>query len=313
MTPRSLLNLGIFIVVIVLAAIAFYPRQQTQPTTPTVQLFPVNKTDVQSIRIEGPKKAELRFHKQDQQWFMTAPVKIRAAEHQITTLLNILEQPADHKLPVEKSSLSQYGLDKSRFTLYFNDLPLVVGGSDPIHQRRYVMAQDAVYLVDDSFSRWLAEGAGAFIDAALLPPGSIIKKIQLPDFEVVKTETKWQYNATNPSTAANTPHYSQDSLQTFIDEWRYGRGLQVSLLSAPYKLANERQFKVFLQNQAEPIVFYEQSSGDDTAFVRGDLNISYHLTKDTVQRLTKVMEQKDIEPNPDAEPENEPTVAGTTS
>ena len=314
MTPRILLNLGILLAVIVLAVIAFYPGQHTEPATPMVTLLTVNKADVKTISIQGSNKPALVFTKQDQQWFMTAPAQVRADEHHMSTLLNILEQPADHKLVVDKNNLSKYGLDSPLFTMRFNDLPVAIGGTDPIRQRRYIMAQDTVYLVDDSFSRWLGEGAGAFIDAALLPPGSIIKKVQLPDFEVVKTDTQWQYNPLNSGSGgagaaedSKTAHFSPDSLQTFIDEWRYGRALQVSLLNAPYDQPKAPQVKVFLQGQSEPVVFHEETSADDTAFVRADLNIRYHLTKDTLQRLTKITEPQDIESDPDAEPANEPT------
>jgi len=302
MTPRTLLNLGILLAVIALAAIAFFPRQQSEPETPMTSLLAVNKADVKTIRIQGSGIPELSFNKQDQQWLMSAPVQITADDHRISTLLNILEQPANHKLPVNKTELPKYGLDSPLFFIYFNDLPLAIGGTDPIHQRRYVMAQDTVYLVDDTFSRWLGEGAGAFMDSALLPPGSVIQKIQLPDFEIVKEDTHWLYKPAGESAAEKTPHYSPDSLQTFVDEWRYGRALQVSQLETPYKLTGGRRFKVFLQGQAEPVEFFEELSTDDTALVRADLNIRYHLTKDTLQRLTTVTEQKDIEPDPEADP-----------
>ena len=329
MTSRSILNIGILIAVIALGFIAFYPAEKEPPPMPTVQLLPLNKGDVQTLSIVGTDNAELHFSKQDQQWFMIVPVQVRAGEHQITTLLNILDQPGDRRLPIEGSDLSKYGLDAPVFSVQFNGLPIAIGGTDPIHQRRYVMSQDAVYLIDDSFSRWLREGAGAFIDPELLPPGSIISKIQLPEFEVSKTETQWQYSATidnsiskdndaetdknalNGSATKNTKHFSQDSLQMFIDEWRYGRALQVSILAAPYKHSKGRQINVYLQNQAEPIVFYEEQSAQDTAFVRADLNIRYQLTKDTEQRLTKVTQPQDIEtdPEPVAEPNFTPATA----
>lgn len=306
MTPRSLLNLGILVAVIILAAIAFYPRQQPEPETAMVTLLTISKADVETISIQGAGKPQWDFDKQDEHWFMNAPVRVRANEHRISTLLNILRQPADHKLAVAPNSLSKYGLDAPLFSIRFNGTAVSVGGSDPIHQRRYVMARDSVYLVDDSFSRWLGEGAGAFIDAALLPPDSTIQKIQLPNFEVVKSEAQWQYKPEQESETANAAHYSPDSLQTFIDEWRYGRALQVSVLSAPYDPSKGRPLKVFLQNQAEPVVFYEESSAEDTALVRADLNIRYHVTKDTLGRLTKVTEQNDIEPSPEEEPANAP-------
>ena len=292
MASRYLLNLAILIAVIVLAVIAFYPAMRNEPPPPMLQLLPVTKADIHTLNIHSHDKRVLSFSKQGEQWVMTEPVHARASEHRIMTLLDILQQPASSRLAVDKNNLAKFGLDAPRYGLEFNEYSLTIGDSDPIHQRRYVMALDTVYLIDDYFSHLLTEGEGALIDHALLPPGSLIEQLQLPDLTLRKKQGQWQITEASHLAAE---HYSQDSLQTLIDEWRYGRALTVTLLDGAEKTHSLPAIKVFIKNQSEPIVFYVDSSSQDTAYIRPDLKVRYHLTKDTAQRLTRITEKPDPE------------------
>jgi hypothetical protein len=288
MTARNLLNLVILLAVIVLAVIAFFPATQPEPPPSMVHLLPLSKTDIHTLNIHSHDKPVLRFAKQEQQWYMTKPVHIRASEHRIDTLLNIVQQPEGTQLTVDKNNLAKFGLHTPRYGLEFNDYPMAIGDTDPIHQRRYVMAQDSVYLIEDYFSHLLLEGEGALIDHALLPPGSQIETLQLPNLSVRKHEGQWQIT---DASQLHAEHYSQDALQTLMDEWRYGRALTVTLLSEPYDSNKAPAIKVYLQNQADPIVFYIDQSQIHTLFIRPDLKIRYHLTKDTSQRLMRLTEK----------------------
>jgi hypothetical protein len=288
MNPRNLLNVAILVAVIVLAAIAFYPSTQLEPPPPMVHLLPLNKSDINSVNIHSHDKRVLRFAKQEAHWFMTEPLHISANEHRINTLLDLLQQPSGTQLTVDKNNLSKYGLDAPRYGLEFNGYPMAIGDSDPIHQRRYVMAQDSVYLIEDFFSHLLTEGEGALINPELLPPGSQIEKLQLPNLTLRKQEGEWQIT---DASHLEAEHYSQDSLQTLIDEWRFGRALTVTLLSEPYNNPKAPTIKIYLRDQADPIVFYIEPSPLHTLFIRPDLKIRYHLTKDTIQRLTQLTEK----------------------
>ena len=292
MSARNLLNIVILLAVIILAVIAFYPATQPETPQPMLRLLPLNKTDIQTINIHSHDKPVLRFGKQGQQWFMTEPLHILASEHRVNTLLDILQQPEGTQLAVDKNNLAKFGLDAPRYGLEFNGNPVAIGDTDPIHKRRYVLAQDTVYLIEDYFSHLLLEGEGALIDHALLPPDSRILKLQLPNLTVAKVEGQWQIT---DASQLDAEHYSQDALQTLIDEWRYGRGLTVTLLSEPYDTSNVPVIKVFVRSQDDPIVFYMDQSQLHTLLIRPDLKIRYHLTKDTTQRLTQLTEKTDTE------------------
>ncbi|WP_455210336.1 DUF4340 domain-containing protein [Kaarinaea lacus] len=292
MSPRNLLNIIMLLAVIVLAVIAFYPGTHPEPPPPMVQLLPLSKADIHSLNIHSHDKPVLRFNKEDQHWFMTEPLYIRASDHLINTLLEIVQQPSGTQLAVDKNSLAKYGLDSPRYGLEFNEYPVAIGETDPIHQRRYVMAQDSVYLIEDYFSHLLMEGEGALIDHALLPPGSLIEKLQLPNLTLAKLEGQWQITDARD---LESDHYSQDSLQTLIDEWRYGRALTVTLLGEAYEKTSAPTIKVFLKNQLDPIEFYVGQSQLHTLFIRPDIKVRYHLAKDTLQRLTRLTEKTTTE------------------
>ncbi len=291
-SARNLLNLTILLAVVVLALIAFYPASQPEPPPPMVNLLPLSKADIHTLNIHSHNKPILRFAKQNQQWFMTEPLHIRASEHRINTLLDIVRQPEGTLLTVDKNNLAKFGLDTPQYGLEFNEYPVAIGDTDPIHQRRYILAQDSVYLIEDFFSHLLLEGEGALIDHALLPPGSQIVKLQLPNLTLLKREGEWQIT---DASQLDAEHYSQDVLQTLIDEWRYGRALTVTLLSEPYDTSKAPAIKVYLRNQSDPIVFFIAQSQMHTLFIRPDLKIRYHLAKDTTQRLTRLTEKAPLE------------------
>jgi len=288
MSSRNILNIVILLVVIVLAVIAFYPGTQPEPPPPMVKLLPLSKSDIHSLNIHSHDKPVLRFHKENQQWFMTEPLRIQASEHRINTLLEIVQQPGGTQLAVDKNNLAKFGLDSPRYGLEFNEYPMAIGETDPIHNRRYVMAQDSVYLIEDYFSHLLMEGEGAFIDHALLPPDSLIDKLQLPDLTLRRHQGQWQIT---DASHLEAEHYSQDSLQTLIDEWRYGRALAVTLLKEPYDSPQAPIIKVLLRNQTDPIEFYVEQSQLHTLFIRPDLKVRYHLAKNTLERLTRLTEK----------------------
>jgi hypothetical protein len=288
MSARTILNIVIAAAVIVLAVIAFYPGNKPEPPPPMVQLLPLNKADINQLNIHSHDKPVLRFSKQDQQWFMTDPIKVRASKHRIDTLLDLLRQPSSTKLSVDKNNLAKFGLDTPRYGLEFNGYSMTIGDTEPLHKRRYVMAQDTVYVIEDYFSHLLMEGEGALIDHALLPPGSIIEKLQLPELTLEKKQGQWQITEAN---RLNAEHYSQDSLNALIDEWRYGRALTVTLLDKNYDSTGVPTIKIYLKNQPDPIVFYVDQTQVHTLLIRPDLKIRYHLTKDTAQRLMRLIEK----------------------
>ena len=285
LSSRTWLNIVIATAVIVLAVIAFYPASKPELPPPMLQLLPLNKTDITSLAIHSHDKAVVKVNKQAEQWFMIEPVHIRASEQRVNTLLDLIKQPASTHLVVDKNNLAKFGLDSPRYGLEFNGYSMVIGDSDPIHQRRYVMAQDQVYLIEDYFSHLLLEGEGALIDHELLPAGSAIEKLQMPNLTLHKTESKWEILDANH---LESDHYSQDSLQTLVDEWRYGHALSVSVLNAPYQLGEAPFIKVFLQNQTEPVTFYVERDPVHTLLIRPDLKVRYHVTRDTEQRLTRL-------------------------
>jgi hypothetical protein len=219
---------------------------------------------------------------------MSDPVHARASEHRIGTLLDLLRQPSSTQLQVDKNNLAKYGLDAPRYGLEFNEYSMTIGDTEPLNNRRYVMAQDTVYLIEDYFSHLLTEGEGALIDHALLPPGSIIEKLQLPELTLQKKAGQWQIS---DASRLDAEHYSQDSLHTLIDEWRYGRALTVTLLSEPYDTSAAPAIRVYMQDQADPIIFYVDQTQLHTVFIRPELKIRYHLTKDTAQRLMRLTEK----------------------
>ena len=292
MSSRNILNIVILGAVLILAVIAFYPSMQKPTEAPVIHLFDMPKSAINHFTIQGRNQSPQRFIKQDQQgsvekWYMEEPVHAKASESRLNTLLDIVEKPSRSQFQVEAANLAKYGLDSPIATLTFNEHTIAIGNNDPIHQRRYVLAEGKVHLIDDNFSHLLNENVGHLIDHALLPADSVIEKLTLPDFELIKMDANWQL------TPPRNGGVSQDVLQTFVDEWRYSQSLDVTILAEPYTNTSAPTIRIKLQGQDSPILFYIEQTTQGTAFIRPELKLRFHLTKDTAQRLLQL---PDIEP-----------------
>ena len=292
MSSRNILNIAILAVVLILAVVAFYPSIQKPTEAPVIRLFDMPKSAITHLTIQGRNQTPQRFTKLDPQgsmekWYMEEPIHAKASEPRLNTLLDIVEQPSRSQYQVETANLAKYGLDSPIATLTFNEHAIAIGNNDPIHQRRYVLVDGKVHLIDDNFSHLLNENIGHLIDHDLLPVDSVIEKITLPDFELIKMDTSWQL------TPPRNGSVSQDVLQTFIDEWRYSQALDVTIMVEPYTNRTAPAIRIKLQGQDTPILFYVEHTEQGTVFIRPEFKMRFHLTKDTAQRLLQL---PDIEP-----------------
>lgn len=283
MPSRTILNIVIFFAVIVLGVLAFYPGEQNEQHKPGVRLTSLNKADIQFLAIHGLSETTVQFNKQQSGWYMSKPVHAKASEHRINTLLDVVEQTSHSQYQVPKDNLAKYGLAQPKYTLEFNNHLIAIGQNEPIKQRRYVLFENTVHIIDDFFSHLFSQSPATLIDHALLPMDSVIVKIVLPQYEINKVDSQWQV------TPSEGKAYSQDVLQTLVDEWRYGRALQMSLLTTAQTSTNTAKIlQVYLQNQASPVVFHVENTPQQILFIRPDLMLRYHLTPNSAQRLLRI-------------------------
>jgi hypothetical protein len=277
MNARTLLNLGILLLVIVLGALVFFSDGKETPGRQPA-LLPVNAGEVHTIVIEGPQPPALRFEKQTAGWHMSQPLDIMANQQRMASILKLINQTSHAQYKVAGADLSKYGLDPAPVNVFLNEHEVSLGGTDPIHQRRYVLVDDAVHLVTDRYGFLLSADPGGFVSPALLPGEPPIHAIQLPGLTVTLQDSKWRMEPAPPE------ELSQDTLQTFVDEWRYARALNVTLTDQPPRTASEKQVVIETQG-GETLRFALLSKDNETVLQRTDKAVQYHLSDSAAERL----------------------------
>lgn len=277
MNSRAILNLSILAIVIVLGAVVFYPPQQSTETKIETALTSLTPEAVHTITITKPNQTPINFVNQKQGWLINAPFTVNANPQRLEKILQLITQPSHSQYNIDESNLAKYGLDNPQVVIAFNDVELRFGGSDPIHQRRYILIDNRIHLITDLVSHILKQPVTQFIDLALIPGNQQITKLQLPEFSLKLIQGKWNFERPHNSTI------NQDAAQKFVDEWRYAQALSVELVKrAPPTDANN---KVSIATSSQSVEFILFDGESETKLIRTDLPIQYQLSPDSVQTL----------------------------
>ncbi len=294
MSSRTLLNLVLLGIVIALIAVAVYePGKAPTPALP--KLTALTPADITRIRIERYDDAHIKLEKQEGIWYLREPVVLPASEFLVNTILRISEADSHAQYPMSELDLAQTGLAEPKVILYLNGLRIEYGKTEPLNHRRYLRIGDTVHLVLDTTYPHLRSEATNLIDTALLPPGSELHALHLPEGKVSKQEGTW-------IVAPTQPELSADAMQQWLDEWRHARAIQVKAYSGDML---KPEISVYLEGDQAPLRF-DITRGDDTLILgRSDLGVEYHMVESVGKKLIALPQPAGAERLGDAPPPTE--------
>lgn len=218
---RLLLNLALLLVVAGLAAFVFWPRPA--PTPSGMALVPAfDAAAVHHIRIERAGKPALAFERHDGLWQMVAPLKARANPLLMRALLALPQARSTQRYAVAQLDLGQYGLSPPQADIQLGKTRIALGISNPLDQRRYVLHDGWLYLIQDPLASLPESPALDWVSLTLLPPGAQIVALHLPGLEI---------RANRPAgwTLKPTPkHYSADQVGALLNAWRDATALRLT-------------------------------------------------------------------------------------
>lgn len=220
MSTRTLLNLVLLVIVAALAAItALEPGKAPPPEHSPIT--PLAAEAVTTLRVERPDEPPMVLERRGDRWRMSSPRELPA--HPVRSeLLSAAAEAESLRRIAEPGDLVKYALDRPRARLTLNDHTLIFGDIDPLHQRRYLLADDTLHLVADNVYPLINRGWDHFVDPALLPAEGRIDAIRLADGTTLRRgEAGW-------SVSPDTEGRSADAAQRLHDAWRFGRALEVS-------------------------------------------------------------------------------------
>ncbi len=264
---RGRLNLVLLATVVALASLTYF-RPGTKAPVPAVQVITLKPAQIRDIRISMPDQKVTELKRGDHGWQMEAPFAMPADPNLVRTLLDTLDVTSDKQFPAAGAMLAKYGLDKPAAELWLNDMRYAFGGLNPVNNLQYVLTDDAVHLVNPMLYYRIAHVPYWWVDKGLVPIGSHISALQLPDATfTLDKHGVWQLAPADPSVSA-------DAIQKLMDAWQQNLAIGVTPIG---KDPEEGEVSITLANEAKPLRFAILEDPDFLVLARPDLGLQYEL------------------------------------
>lgn len=274
---RAWLSIGALAVAVAALGYWAYSRPEAAPAYAHT-LSSLAAKDVKRIRLERPASAPdappvaVVLERADDAWRITEPYSARADAFQVGRLLAILDTRSSTRYPA--TELSRYGLDAPQARLTLNDERVSYGAVNTMTREQYVMAGDAVYAVPLAQRLALPKDANALVSRALLAPGEVPARFELPGFSATSAEGQW---VIGPSPADATP----DERNAWSDAWRNATAVQAVRYEGP---APTPEVTIAMKD-GRSIALAILQREPELVLLRMDEGIAYHFFADTGRRL----------------------------
>jgi len=269
------LNLALLCVVAALLIIAYLEPGLEHPVSdPT--LTSLSATEINQIILTSATSTPVKLQREQDGWIIVEPIRVNANESRVDGILKLLQAKSFAKYPVAHQTLSNYGLDKPKASLKYNDLEIEFGDTEALNNRRYVRVGDNIHLIGDHYYYQSQLLLTALIDTALLPNNAVLDSIQLPGINLFRKKNGWELRENQ------TPAMALDAMMSIVDEWRYARAIQIDRYHNNDVAVG--QVSLSLENGSQ-INFDIVSESPDLILGRKDLGISYHFAPQQAVRM----------------------------
>ncbi len=268
---RIWINIGLFAAIIILSIYISWSDKQT--VSEVKHLTNIDASTIMKIDVERKDLKNFSFEKKGDDWYMQSPMQFRANVSRINAMLRMLQVESHGSLNPDEIDLSRFELDDPKIIMKLDNHEFQFGNTDAIDQRRYVLFENKIHLVNDFLYQQLMTNAAFFADSKLLKEGTEITSIEFPDNKIEKTDSGWQMQ---------TPlDIKPDDLQSIAFSWQDALAISVSLYEAP---ETESLIKVKTKNN-ETVIFVIVKTTPHLVLGRKDLGIEYHMGSDDARRL----------------------------
>jgi len=265
MNSRNWVNFALFIF-LVTAVVIYLNKKNTAIETQNLSSLKID--EITEIRIPREQDKDIVFNKaEDANWYMLKPYQVKAHQFRIKTLLGLTQTVIQKSYDTDSLNLSDYSLDHPRARIIFNTTEISFGKINPVNNKRYLLAENKLSLLDDQIYPLVSAQASSFIDLALLPGNFKITKIETP-------ATIVELNPDNVWEAADKNKLNTDQIQAFLQHWTSAQAFAIHAY-----LSRKNLGKIKISSQSKTITF--EITDDDPWLILAspELNIEYHLDK----------------------------------
>jgi hypothetical protein len=264
MQSRSLLNIALFLLVILLAVYIYHSNKKEQASSKSEQLTQLTADSVTQINVRHNER-NIELRREGDAWHMLQPIQVMANSFRIDTLLKILNTVSHAEYTTTDLALDKYGLSNASTSISFNDTSIDFGIVNPINNYRYVRIDDTIHLIDDHFYPLLSSQTGTLVARELIAGGAIIDKLVLPQQTLYRDENNLWHSSDNTD---------PDAISETLHHWQHSQAFGVHNYMQRESLAD---ISVYLAGSSEPIQFHVTDTEPWLIIARPDLDIEYHF------------------------------------
>ena len=275
MRGRLWLNLGLALLVAVLAAVAWFQPGKTPPP-PRIRLTNLDPQTVRRIDFHPPRGAAFALVRDGEDWFIEQP-RLRAQPFRVETLLELPGATSAAQFTLADNKDNAFGVDPPQARVRFDDTEIAFGLTNPVGLRRYVRVGDAVHLIDDRFFHHVASTWVAWVDRRVLPEGVTLSALDLPGLRLRREGTAWQLDPPRAQASA-------DSVAALIEEWQRAYAMDVEEATAVP--ADARALRLQWQDAALELAVAQE--GDEWLLYRRDAPLRYRFSANQGKRLLEL-------------------------
>jgi hypothetical protein len=260
---------------IALASLLAFIALTANKNTDSTLLSEIDKKIVQQIIIHRDKQ-NIVLKKIHGQWWMTEPHEIRAHDFRIRSLLALVNARTDSYYDIQNIDLKTYGLQQPRAHIQFDHTHIYFGKANPVNGMRYIRVNNKMHLLFDLLYPLIRSQPSSFVDLSLLPQGSKINSLSLPDIQLVKKNREWKIKPEQGS--------SSDQIQSLLQNWSYAKAFAVHSTMQRKSLGHINiEF-----DQLPAIEFQITDTSPWLILARTDMNIEYHLDESQKHQLLHI-------------------------
>ena len=285
MRGRLWLNLGLALIVVALAAVAWFQPGKTPPP-PQIKLTNLDPQTVRRIDFHPPRGAAFALVRDGEDWFIEQP-RLRAQPFRVETLLELPGVTSAAQFTLADNTDNAFGVDPPQARVRFDDTEIAFGLTNPVGLRRYVRVGDAVHLIDDRFFHHVASTWVAWVDRRVLPEGVTLTALDLPGLRLRREGTAWQIDPPRAQASA-------DSVTALIEEWQRAYAMDVEEATAVPADAQALR----LQWQGGALELALVPDGEEWLFYRRDAPVRYRFSANQGKRLLELQESAPAEAAP---------------
>ena len=281
---RWLLNLSLALFIVALALLVKYQPgvRETQEGPPLTNLA---ADRIERIRIARVGQPEIILAKNAQDWRLIAPLQARADRFRIDALLHLAGARTEGSFPLPSGDLAKYGLDKPTAKIWLDNAEIAFGGAHSFNDLQYVSYNGQIHLISNASLRSIPTELTGFFSSRLLEEKYKLVGLKLPKLSLTLKDGNWKVEPENKA-------LSSDRINSFVDEWRYARALNVQQYRGKPVISHMRIS--FLEEQPSATTTGQAPKNLDVGILaykpelvlyRKDEALEYHFPQEAGERL----------------------------